>query len=106
MENTLPQQTGDGATRAPRTPRAPRATQERLPGKYGPADGEPLTASAAAARLGAYERVTRAAAGPARAPILYLSDEELAALFAPRQLESLVERPLRRQVAECGAAPH
>jgi hypothetical protein len=57
---------------------------------------EALTAEAAATRLEAYERVSHAAAGPARAPVLYLSDEQLAALFAPRQLENLVYRPLRR----------
>ena len=49
----------------------------------------------AAARLGAYERVARAACGPARAPVTLLADGELAALFSPRQVETLIARPLR-----------
>ena len=56
----------------------------------------------AAARLDAYERVARAVAGPARAPVLYLDDEQLGRLFAPRQLEALVARPLRRRGPDCG----
>jgi hypothetical protein len=58
----------------------------------------------AAARLDAYERVARAVAGPAVPPILRLADEQLARLFAPRQLEALVERPLRRAAGQgaCG----
>ena len=75
---------------------------QSLPGKYGPAGEPPLTAAVAAARLEAYERVTRATAGAVRAPVLHLSDEQLAALFAPRQLESLVER-LHRPAAGCAA---
>ncbi len=59
----------------------------------------------AAARLDAYGRAVRASLvhreGPSRPPVLRLSDEQLAALFAPRQLDSLVVRPLGRAPVEC-----
>jgi len=66
----------------------------------------PPTPLEAATRLDAYERVMRAIAGagpngPPRPPVLYLSEEQLAALFAPRQLEALVTLPLRASDAEC-----
>jgi hypothetical protein len=52
----------------------------------------------AATQLAAYERAARAVQagkeGPLRPPITLLSDEQLAALFAPRQLDLLVRRPL------------
>ena len=76
-----------------------------MEGKLGPA-GEGPSPATAAARLEAYERVARVALagkeGVAHAPVFYLSDEQLAALFAPRQLENLVKRPLWREVPECG----
>jgi len=59
----------------------------------------------ASARLEAYERVSRAALvrghGSKDAPVLQLSDEQLTALFAPRQLEQLVKRPLHREQTSC-----
>jgi hypothetical protein len=65
----------------------------------GPCAG-PLTADDAAARLDAYGRACRAAlvgrGETPQPPVLLLSDEQLAALFAPRQLESLVRAPLAR----------
>ncbi len=49
--------------------------------------------------LSSYERVCRAAlrasAGAPRVPILQPNDEQQAALYAPQQLENLVEKPLR-----------
>jgi hypothetical protein len=68
--------------------------------KTGPGPAE-LTGEAAAARLEAYERAARTAAtgrlgAPARAPALALGTDQLAALFAPRQLEVLVAAPLGR----------
>jgi len=66
--------------------------------------GAPQGAGLAASRLEAYERVVRAAAGPARVPVFYLNDEQIAALYAPRQRESLVERPLRQYWPACPGA--
>ena len=79
-----------------------RGASPTLPGKYGPG-GDPLPAAVAAARLEAYERVARAAAGPVRAPVFNLSDEHLAALYAPRALEQLITRPLSRPAPACAA---
>lgn len=62
--------------------------------------------AAAAARLEAYERVTRAALlgqhGRVVPPVLQLSDDQLAALYSPQQLANLVTAPLRRPDV-CGA---
>ena len=59
-----------------------------LAAKYGPAPS--VSADVAAGRLEAYARVSQAALegrdGPLRAPALLLTDGQLAALFAPRQL--------------------
>jgi hypothetical protein len=75
-----------------------------LEGRYGPASG--IDAAAAAARIEAYERAVRAALthaeGVATAPVTRLSDAQLAALFAPRQRDVLVARPLVRAPPECG----
>ena len=71
-------------------------------GKLGPAGGK-MSSDVAVVRLEAYERATRAAGGPTNSPILRLSNEQLAALFAPHQLDSLVIRPFRRSVVECPA---
>ena len=61
----------------------------------------------AAARLEAYERVTRAALlgrhGRIMPPVLQLSSDQLAALYSPQQLANLVTAPLQRQVDVCGA---
>ncbi len=71
--------------------------------KYGPVDS--VTASAAAGQLQAYARIARAALegrdGALRAPVLLLTDEQLAALFAPRQLAALVRHPLERPSRDC-----
>jgi hypothetical protein len=71
--------------------------------KYGPT--ELATAEAAAGQLEAYARITRAALeardGPLRAPVLLLSDEQLAGLFAPRQLAALIKRRLARNPRTC-----
>jgi hypothetical protein len=80
-----------------------------LGGKYGPApDIADLTVDAAAARLDTYDRAARASLASRgelpRAPILQVGDERLAALFAPRQLESLVRAPLGR-VFGCDVEP-
>jgi hypothetical protein len=71
-----------------------------LGGKYGPGSA-PADPEVAAARLDAYGRAARAAAGGPRPPILQVDDERLAALFAPRALENLVIRPLRREPPHC-----
>jgi hypothetical protein len=68
------------------------------------ADPEDLVARAAA-QLDAYERACHASLvqreGLPRPPVLHLSDEALAALFAPKQKEVLVHRPLFREGPRC-----
>jgi hypothetical protein len=80
-----------------------------LASKYGPDPAaEPPGAERAAAQLESYERAARSSLshkeGPAAAPVMQLSDEQLAALFAPRQLDALVRRPLDRGEPGCGPA--
>lgn len=73
-----------------------------LVGKCGPTGRPGRPADKAATQLEAYERVTRAVhTRSLRAPAFWLSEEQLSALFAPRQLDSLVVRPLRRDDLSC-----
>jgi hypothetical protein len=51
------------------------------------------TSRQALGHLAAYERALRAAAGTLRPPVQYLSDNQLSALFASRQIDLLVRRP-------------
>lgn len=74
--------------------------------KIGPRDRPVPTVVTATAQLNAYVRVTRAATivgqgGALQAPALHISDEQLAALFTPKQLLDLVVRPLHREVPRC-----
>jgi hypothetical protein len=64
------------------------------------------TVATATTQLDAYVRALRAANlvgknGPVLAPVLHVSDAQLAALFAPKQLLDLVVRPLQRSVPRC-----
>jgi hypothetical protein len=77
-----------------------------LESKYGPA-AESLSVEQATARIAAYERMVSfasAAAATLRAPAFYLSDQQLAGLFAPQQFEVLV-MPLHRPEPNCPDSP-
>lgn len=52
-----------------------------------------LSGLEAVGRLAAYERALHAAGGVLRPPVGWLSDKQLSALFAPRQIDLLVRRP-------------
>ena len=71
--------------------------------KYGPVNS--VAAAAAAGQLESYARIARAALegrdGAIHAPILLLTNEQLVALFAPRQLTALVRYPLERPAHDC-----
>ena len=62
-------------------------------------------AQLAAIRLNAYSRVVRASLEgdglDIKAPVMYLSDDMLAALFTPHQASVLVSIPLGRTPAQC-----
>ena len=75
-----------------------------LEGKYGPTST--VKETEAVSKLEAYMRINQASlegrGKNSSAPILSLSDGQLTALFAPRQLTTLVQRPLGRLPRSCG----